>query len=650
MRKVFAADDYARSRSPARPGMAIEMVKLFQLELEHYEKITGERLSLEGKANRLSQMIRAELPARDAGPGRGAALRRLRPAPRRGPDLQVRHHRRTLRGGRLPDHGLGRPAREELAEEDAGSRGLDRGDALRVAVEALLDAADEDVATGGPDPTRGIYPDRARGDRRRAPRRCPEDEVAAAVAAVLAERVLDVVHAVRLARADDEGQRGVRPQGHRPRPLRRSALEYADGLLFIAENPSATLHKISEIYDRIAFAGVGKYSEFEDLRIAGIRLADMRGLLVRPRGREGARPRERLLAGARRTIFTQQMKPYEVEILVGEVDGDAGAGTALYHVLFDGSVTDEHGFVAIGGHAEDLTETLKSALRGRLGPRDGRQDRGVEIARVARRRARSTAESIEAGVLDRSRGQRRKFHRLEDGGGQLRSSGALSAALPAFADPGVGFLPWTGGSSASRTSTGSPARSGGSGASRPTRSRATSSAGSCTGAAPRTSSSRTAPASTWTSAPIPSTRRPSATSSRELVAHDKAGERILEGAPGAPRRCACTRRASPARSTSSRTTPTPPATRTAATRTTWSARHGEFARMADVLIPFFVTRQICCGAGQGPARPARRAVLHQPARRAHLGGRLERHHAHAARSSTRATSRTPTPSASAGCT
>ena len=136
-------------------------------------------------------------------------------------------------------------------------------------------------------------------------------------------------------------------------------LEYADGLLFIAENPSATLHKISEIYDRIAFAGVGKYSEFEDLRIAGIRLADMRGYSY---GREDVKARDlaNAYSQALSNIFTQQMKPYEVEILVGEVDGESDAGTALYHVLFDGSVTDEHGFVAIGGHAEDLTDTLKS--------------------------------------------------------------------------------------------------------------------------------------------------------------------------------------------------------------------------------------------------------------------------------------------------
>src|SRR5918999_2743495 len=134
-------------------------------------------------------------------------------------------------------------------------------------------------------------------------------------------------------------------------------VEYADGLLFIAENPSVTLHKISEIYDQIAFAGVGKYSEFEDLRIAGIRLADLRGYSY---GREDVKARDlaNAYSQALSTIFTQQMKPYEVEILVGEVDGD-DQGTAMYHVLFDGSVTDEHGFVAIGGRAEDLTEGLK---------------------------------------------------------------------------------------------------------------------------------------------------------------------------------------------------------------------------------------------------------------------------------------------------
>ena len=182
-------------------------------------------------------------------------------------------------------------------------------------------------------------------------------------------------------------------------------------MLFVAENPSPTLHKISEIYDRIAFAGVGKYSEFEDLRIAGIRHADLRGYSY---GREDVKARDLANAYSQSlsTIFTQQMKPYEVEILVGEVDGDV-SGTTLYHVLFDGSVTDEHGFIAIGGHAEDLTEALKQQLPGGLGPRDGGQD-GRDGARSARSTTDRGRATIEAGVLDRTRGHRRKFRRLDD--------------------------------------------------------------------------------------------------------------------------------------------------------------------------------------------------------------------------------------------
>jgi proteasome alpha subunit len=186
--------------------------------------------------------------------------------------------------------------------------------------------------------------------------------------------------------------------------------EYADGLLFIAENPSATLHKISEIYDRIAFAGVGKYSEFEDLRISGVRLADLRGYSY---GREDVRARDlaNAYSQALSTIFTQQMKPYEVEILVGEVAEDAG-GNDIYHVLFDGTVTDEHEHVAIGGHAEELTNAVAAAF-----------EPGWDLATAVREsvKALSTAEDrqvestqVEAGILDRSRMARRKFRRLSD--------------------------------------------------------------------------------------------------------------------------------------------------------------------------------------------------------------------------------------------
>jgi proteasome alpha subunit len=187
-------------------------------------------------------------------------------------------------------------------------------------------------------------------------------------------------------------------------------LEVADGLLFIAENPSATLHKISEIYDRIAFAGVGKYSEFEDLRIAGIRLADLRGYSY---GREDVKARDlaNAYSQALSTIFTQQMKPYEVEILVGEVNGEVD-GTSIYHVLFDGSVTDEHGFVAIGGHADDLTETLKE----RYAPAWDLATAVKTAVQVLGAPDSRTIEHdhIEAGVLERSQARRRKFRRLTD--------------------------------------------------------------------------------------------------------------------------------------------------------------------------------------------------------------------------------------------
>ena len=187
-------------------------------------------------------------------------------------------------------------------------------------------------------------------------------------------------------------------------------MEYKDGLLFIAENPSATLHKISEVYDHIGFAGVGKYSEFEDLRIAGIRLADMRGYSY---GREDVKARDlaNAYSQALSTIFTQQMKPYEVEILVGEVDGEA-AGSTLYHVMFDGSINDEHGTVAIGGHAEELSEALKT-----------RYEAGWDLATAVNTAAeviggpesRTIApDQLEAGILDRTRTHRRKFRRLED--------------------------------------------------------------------------------------------------------------------------------------------------------------------------------------------------------------------------------------------
>ncbi|MGH2573354.1 MAG: proteasome subunit alpha [Actinomycetota bacterium] len=187
------------------------------------------------------------------------------------------------------------------------------------------------------------------------------------------------------------------------------ALEYADGLLFLAENPSATLHKISEIYDRIAFAGVGKYSEFEDLRISGIRLADLRGYAY---GREDvtAKTLANAYSQALSTIFTTQMKPYEVEILVGQV-GERPADNELFHILFDGSVADERGYVAMGGRSDDLATHLKDAYQEGISLQQGFREAAKALAAVEG--SAIQGERLEAAVLDRTR-ERRKFRRLSD--------------------------------------------------------------------------------------------------------------------------------------------------------------------------------------------------------------------------------------------
>jgi proteasome beta subunit len=157
MEKVFAADDLSVIAIAGAAGQAIEIVKLFQLELEHYEKITGDRLSLEGKANRLAQMIRGNLPM---------AIQGLVVVPLFGGFDERREEGRIFyydaTGGRWEEDDYhstgsgGRPARSSLKKR--WRPGLDRDAALEVAVEALVDASQEDAATGGPDPNRGIFP------------------------------------------------------------------------------------------------------------------------------------------------------------------------------------------------------------------------------------------------------------------------------------------------------------------------------------------------------------------------------------------------------------------------------------------------------------------------------------------------------------
>ena len=186
MRKVFAADDYSAIAIAGAAGMAVDMVKLFQLELEHYEKLTGDRLSLEGKANRLAQMIRSNFPL---------AMQGLVVVPLFGGYDERRAEGRLFyydaTGGRWEEDdyqstGSGsQPAKNSLKKR--WRPGLDRATALRAAVEALLDASEDDVATGGPNPVRHIYPIVLTVTATGADE-MGESEVAAAVDLVLEER------------------------------------------------------------------------------------------------------------------------------------------------------------------------------------------------------------------------------------------------------------------------------------------------------------------------------------------------------------------------------------------------------------------------------------------------------------------------------
>jgi proteasome alpha subunit len=134
------------------------------------------------------------------------------------------------------------------------------------------------------------------------------------------------------------------------------ALRYADGVAIVAENASETLRKVSEIYDRIAFAGVGKYNEFDQLRVAGIRAADLKGFQY-SRDDVDARSLANSYAQMLGNIFTHEMKPMEVEILVAEV-GLESRGDQMFHILYDGTVVDERDYAAIGGDAESIRTRL----------------------------------------------------------------------------------------------------------------------------------------------------------------------------------------------------------------------------------------------------------------------------------------------------
>jgi len=185
---------------------------------------------------------------------------------------------------------------------------------------------------------------------------------------------------------------------------------YDEGILFVAPNPSSALHKVSEIYDRIAFAAVGRYNEYENLRVAGVRFADTRGYQY-AREDVTARGLANWYAQVLGSIFTESNKPYEVELVVAEV-GDSPAGDQMYRITFDGSVADEHGFVAMGGQAEQVAGVLKERYSTGMSIEAAL---GAAIAALSGQgngeRAEINASQLEVAVLARGR-VHRTFRRI----------------------------------------------------------------------------------------------------------------------------------------------------------------------------------------------------------------------------------------------
>ncbi len=187
-------------------------------------------------------------------------------------------------------------------------------------------------------------------------------------------------------------------------------IQYEAGILFVAPNPSRALHKISEIYDRIAFAAVGRYNEYEILRKAGVRYADLTGYQY-DRQDVTARGLANWYAQTLGSIFTDSPKPFEVEIVVAEV-AEAPVDDQIYRITFDGSVNDEHGYVAMGGQAEAIAIVLKEQYS------DNMTLAGALATAIAGLNAQANgdqmninASQLEVAVLDRTR-DHRTFRRL----------------------------------------------------------------------------------------------------------------------------------------------------------------------------------------------------------------------------------------------
>jgi proteasome alpha subunit len=215
-------------------------------------------------------------------------------------------------------------------------------------------------------------------------------------------------------------------------------LEYAGGILMMAPNPSSALHKISEIYDRIGFAAVGRYNEYENLRKAGVTYADITGYQF-DRHDVTARGVANWYAQTLGTIFTEQLKPFEVEIVVTEV-GITPPDDQIYRITFDGSVTDEPGFVAFGGQADQVSAALKERYADAMSLSEAFAAALAALSTPANggERTEYTAAQLEVAILDRAR-DHRTFRRIR--GARLEELLREARPAPAAADDASGSAP-----------------------------------------------------------------------------------------------------------------------------------------------------------------------------------------------------------------
>ena len=420
VQKVYITDDYTATGIAGTAAIAVEFARLYAVELEHYEKTEGVPLTFRGKVNRLATMVRGNLGAALQG---FVALPLLAAYDLDDPDPQA--------AGRIVSFdAAGGWNIEEEGYQSVGSgsifakssikklysRVVDADSALRVAVEALYDAADDDSATGGPDLVRGIYPTAVILAAEGA------EDVAEERIAALAREVIESRSRARYFRSRQccsvarcagrfvsfpyfiSPEQAMRERSELARKgIARGrsvvALAYSGGVLFVAENPSRSLQKVSELYDRVGFAAVGRFNEFDNLRRGGIQFADTRGYAYDRRDVTG-RQLANVYAQTLGTIFTEQAKPYEVELCVAEV---AHYGETkppeLYRITYDGSIADEPHFVVMGGTTEPIATALNESYteNARLVRRRQGRGRRAEGRRQRRRLGAAHTGAVDAG-------------------------------------------------------------------------------------------------------------------------------------------------------------------------------------------------------------------------------------------------------------